>query len=55
MNQNIGMSSMFDGSRADFSGISNKTDVYVSSVNQKAFIEVNEVLFSFSNSKQNNK
>jgi len=38
----MGMTDMFRAERADFSGINGYKDLYVSSVLQKAFIEVNE-------------
>lgn len=38
----LGMKDMFIPDEADFSGISGKQDLFVSSVLQKAFIEVNE-------------
>jgi serine protease inhibitor len=38
----LGMSDMFIPNEADFSGISGERDLHVSSVLQKAFVEVNE-------------
>ena len=38
----LGMKHMFSGQEADFSGITEEKDLYVSNVLQKAFIEVNE-------------
>jgi len=38
----LGMEHMFTAHEADFSGISGRRDLYVSSVLQKAFVEVNE-------------
>lgn len=38
----MGMSDVFDGKTADFSGMSGKKDLYVSNVFHKSFIDVNE-------------
>ncbi|XP_043921101.1 leukocyte elastase inhibitor [Protopterus annectens] len=38
----MGMSDLFDGSKADLSGITGKTDLHISKVAHKSFIEVNE-------------
>ena len=40
--QNMGLTHMFDPGKADFSGIAGHTDLFISKVIQKAFIEVNE-------------
>ena len=38
----MGVSDAFDGSKADFSGISDETSFYVSNLIQKTFVEMNE-------------